>query len=223
MTDPCNAPGCTKSRSHLSSYCPAHRNRAQRYGHPLQKSVSARDVAPFECRAVSRIADDDGVRDAMTANWRRLVADVGGVASSGIVRGALGDPSGDRRATTTERDAARLFALTATATDDRTVADLVLGLTMMRAMSPATFESDRAFRFILARRFLSLSTTNAVKDRRSGSTTYRVHPVDVVLSVAGWLVDAFGQFAEKIAERERDAVADAERHEAHMRQTLSRL
>ena len=223
MTTRCTAPGCTKNRAGLSRYCSAHRNRAQRYGHPVQASVSSRDLSPFVCRVASRIPDDGELRGMMDGRWRGLLDHVATVATSGIVRGPLGDPSGDRRASPVEREAARRFMTTAKDTNAREVADTVIGLRIMEAVRPEVFEDDRAFRFILARRFFGLSPTNAVKDRRTGSTTFRAYPVDVVLVVTGWLLGAFDEVAGKIAEREVAELGETKEREEHARETLARL
>lgn len=223
MTLYCAAPGCSKPRAHLARHCPAHRNRLQRYGHPLQSTVTARDLEPYACRIASRIPEEGEVRRMMDERWRETLSHIAAVSSCGIVRGALGDPSEDRKATTAERDAARRFLMTSTDITARDVADIVIGLSIMQAMRPETFEDDRAFRFILARRFFGLSGVNAVKDRRTGSTTFRAYPPAVMLPVAEWLLGAFGEVAGVVAAREVEALEATKDHEARMRQTLACL
>lgn len=218
----CSAPGCTNAPARGGRHCSAHRNRLQRYGHPLQRSVSTRDLAPFTCRIASRLPEGGEVRSTLEGRWSSVLAEVSTVAS-GIVRDVVRGPSGDRRATAYERDAARRFLATARDTTSNAVADAVIGLAMLRALHPEAFEDDRAFRFIVSRRYLGLSPSNACRCRVTGSTTFRAYPPDIMLPIASWLLGAFGEVAERLAGLEVETLETAKADEARLRQTLACL
>lgn len=223
MPATCAAPGCAAAPARADVYCPAHRTRLRRYGHPLQRPVTARDFAPFACRIAARLPQAGEVRSILATRWGGLLEVVEAVQSTGTFRVPFGLPITDRRATSVEREAARLFLATArTATVDA-VADLVIGLAMLRAVEPATFEDETAFRFLLARRFLGLSPENAIRDRRSGSTTWRTFPAGLTLTIAEWLWSAFGEVAETMAEREATEIAEAHAEKARLARALASL
>lgn len=223
MPHVCAAPSCAKAPARADTYCPAHRTRFKRYGHPLQDVVSARDLEPFACRIASRLPDDGGgeVRALLADRWSKLVTVVETIRTSGIHHVPFGAPSADRPATSAQREAARRFLITATSTNSREVADIVIGLAMLRAVKPEAFKDATSFRFMITRRFLGLSTANATRDRRSGSTTYRTFPPGLMLAVAEWLWSAFGEVAEKMAEVELVEMEKVKADEERLRSALA--
>lgn len=223
MSHLCDAPGCTNAAARPDRFCSAHRTRLSRYGHPLQRAVTSRDLEPFACRIASRLPEDGEVRVMMKERWSSLLASVASIRATGIFTVPFGGPSADRPATPTEREAARRFLATASSTSSREVADIVVGLAILRAVTPDAFEDHTAFRFILARRFLGLSTTNAAKNRPSGSTTYRTFPAALMLTVADWLWSVFGEVAEKMADAEVVEIARADAERERLRQALAAL
>lgn len=143
-------------------------------------------------------------------------------ATTGLLRVPFGSPSSDRPTTARQREAARRFLSTATSTTAREVGDIVIGLTILRAVHPDTFVNDTAFRFIVARRFLGLSRHNAAT-ARTGSTTYRSYPPAVVLPIAEWLLLVFGEVAERMAAAEMAEIDKAKTDEARLRDALAGL
>lgn len=223
MSHLCAAPGCTADHARADLYCPAHRTRLRRYGHPLQRAVTSRDLKPFACRIASRLPADGDVRTILADRWFKLGRMVETIAASGIFRVPFGATSGDRQATGIERDAARRFITTAAETTATEVADIVIGLAILRAVKPDTFEDDRAFRFLIARRFLGSSTSNAARHLASRSTTYKTFPSGQMLAVADWLWSAFGEAAVRIADKEKREMEEAEADHHRLRRSLEEL
>lgn len=222
MSSSCAVHGCANAPSRLGRYCAAHQTRRTRYGHPLQRSVSSRDLEPFVCRAVSRLEVAEDLASIIDARWSFTLAHVSAVAS-GIVRDTLAGPSGDRKATPQERTAARLFLATARGLPARQVAEMVAALVVMRTTAPETFEDDTAFAFVVARRFLGFSPANAMKDARSKSTTYRSFPPTTMEPIAGWLLDAFGEIGEALGRMEVEEVDHRATEAARLADTLAGL
>lgn len=220
MSHVCAAPGCAKAPARADVYCAGHRSRLKRYGHPLQQVVTTEALEPFACRIASRLPDDGEVRVVLVDRWSALLASVTSIRSTGIVRSSLGGLCADRPATSVEREGARLFLSTVATTTAKEVADIVIGLTLLRAVKPDTFIDDNAFRFIVARRFFGLSTTNAARHRLSGSTTYRTFPASIMNTVFEWLWSAFGEVAEKMVEFE---IAEAEKERTERERLLRSL
>lgn len=223
MSHLCAAPGCTADHARADRYCAAHRTRLRRYGHPLQRVVTARDLQPFACRIASRLPDDGEVRTLLTERWSKLLGVVETVATSGVYRVPFDDPASDRSATSAERDAARRLVTTATKTNAKDVADLVIGLAILRAVKPETFADDRAFRFMITRRFFGLSTSNAARHLVTKSTTYKTFPPGLMLAVAAWLWSAFGEVAVRIADMEKVEMEEATADDERLRRSLDSL
>ena len=222
MTHLCAAPGCTADHARDSRYCDAHRTRLRRYGHPLQRAVHPRNLEPFACRIASRLPDDGEVRRLLEVRWSSLLEAVKVTATTGLLRVPFGSPSSDRPATARQREAARRFLTTAASTTAREVGDIVIGLTILRAVHPETFVDETTFHFIVARRFLGLSRHNATS-ARTGSTTYRSYPAPVVLPIAEWLLLVFGEVADRMAAAEVAEIDKAKTDEARLRDALACL
>ncbi|MCE1237985.1 MAG: hypothetical protein LWW93_16675 [Hyphomicrobiales bacterium] len=163
------------------------------------------------------------MRFLLADRWSKLVEVVATIARSGVYRVPFGDPSSDRRATSVELEAARRFLTTAARTTPEKVVDLVIGLTILRTLKPETFEDDRAFRFLIARRFFGLSTSNAARHVVSKSTTYKTFHPDLMLAIAGWLWAAFGEVAVRIADMEKAEMEEAMADDERLRRSLDAL
>lgn len=223
MTHLCAAPGCTADHARADRYCVAHRTRLRRYGHPLQRVVTSRDLQPFACRIASRLPDDGEVRTLLADRWSKLLVVVSSIAASGVYRVPFGAPSNDRVASSVEREAAYRFMATAAKCDAKEAADLVIGLAILRAVKPETFEDDRAFRFLITRRFFGFSPSNAARHLASKSTTYKSFPPGLILAVAAWLWSAFGEVAERIADKEKIEMEETMTDDARLRRSLESL
>lgn len=218
----CAAPGCTADHARADRYCDAHRTRFRRHGHPLQLAVHPRNLEPFACRIASRLPEDGEVRRLLKDRWSMLTEAVTVTATTGTFRVPFGLPSSDRPATARQREAARRFLTTAASATPHQVGDLVIGLTILRAVHPETFMDETAFRFMIARRFLGLSRHNATT-ARTGSTTYRAYPAAVMLTLAEWLLLVFGEVAERMASVEVEEIDRTKDGDARLRDALARL
>lgn len=223
MSHLCAAPGCTADHARADRYCAAHRTRLRRYGHPLQRVVTARDLQPFTCRIASRLPDDGEVRGVIADRWSKLVGVVSSIAASGVYHAPFGGPTSDRVASTVEREAAYRFLATASKTNAQEAADLVIGLAILRTVNPETFADDRAFRFMITRRFFGLSSANAARHLASKSTTYKTFPPGLMLAVAAWLWSAFGEVAVRIADMEKVEMEEASADDERLRRSLDSL
>lgn len=222
----CAAEGCTKPPKTGDRFCNAHAHRLNRYGHPLQRCVSVHDLKPVALRIATRLPEDSGVRVVCAERWTDTLAEAAQVLATGIVRSPADAPAvQDRKATSYEREAARLLTASAAETTPEEVTDVVVGLTILRAVAPGTFRDARAFRFTVARRFLGLArkTNGTTPQGAKGPFSYRtVHP-EVAEALAGWLLTSFGEIAEALAKQELEEMARAGVRKARLAEAIRTL
>lgn len=193
----CSVSTCrSPAASAYTRLCPIHKVRKRRHGSPDQQRVSKKDLAPYIRRVKARIDKNpqSPVWGTLEARWgtvlahsRRIVADY----HAGCV------------SVKHERRAAVEALKVGDATRPMAVTETVLAMVMMLHMEPRRFPTDEGFRAQLVRQVRSLSglcfgqgwsqQTGRVKHY------YRDVPPRAVKVLWGWLLEAFGDAAVRVA------------------------
>jgi hypothetical protein len=204
--EPCRSVGCTALRSTntYSPWCQSCRLRLARYGHPMQTSVTAYELAPYlrTVKACWSRNGDSRVWPVLHERWHRLVNHAATVAAEREAGKATFRP---------EAMACEMLLQVARTAPAERVIEVMLAVSLMHTMQPRRFKDQRAFAFILVRRLRHLAPMARAsywsqKEQRV-MKVYREAPPKAAAILGQWLVDAFAAAGALIAESEARRVA----------------
>jgi hypothetical protein len=148
----CIVPGCTRLLSGWSRYCPTHKSRDRRHGHPQQRGITKAELAPYLRAVEARIAKnaDSPVWAKIEGNWTVMVNH----AMAELARYGAGEAfvGHERQA---YQQIVRLAPL-----PPRDVVETALAVYLLAEDQPRRFQSDEAFRYQLVRRVRMLTEAN---------------------------------------------------------------
>ncbi|MBA3596222.1 MAG: hypothetical protein H0W40_02435 [Methylibium sp.] len=217
MRRQCSVSSCRQQATGFSTHCDAHKQTLRRHGHAEQKGVTVHELRPYQERIRERRAKNPGnpTWALLERRWEALTAH----AEATMARYAAGTP-----AITHERQTAEQLLTLRDSTSKDAVIDTVLALFAMNAHRPTRFQSDKAFRFQVARRVRGLAIANAglSRDAKSGrlKRTYRDTPPRAMECLAASLESAFGVAGLRLAELD---MREATTGEAERRQLAAAL
>jgi hypothetical protein len=195
---PCRQPGCPNETGRTySPLCSSHRRAFERHGHPDQRPVFLRELAP-SIKVLKRRMVDNADNEAwriLEARWRAIV----GRAAAVVADAEAGRPHfrSELRASTEVLAVARVAPPAA-------VIARCLAVGMLNASNLYRFKSQRAFEVCMAKLFLRLGPGNSMRywnhKLRKMSTVSRDWPAQVVALIGQSLVAAFaGPAAQLVA------------------------
>ena len=185
----CRVPGCDRSAaSRYSSYCPAHRKRDKRHGHPLQEAITVRALKPYRKR-IERVLEGDNPN----GKHRKRLEDACR-ALTWWAKDYLRKPVRIRH----YRQAAQAILAVFEENEPEAVGTVIGGMVLMWREEPRRFRSDEGFFFQMARRFRGLSDQHigVTFDRKLGKTrkTHRDYPPRATRALSEMLIEAFKTF-----------------------------
>ena len=147
---PCRISSCEGISRSYSPYCPRHRKRKARHGHPLQEAVTATELKPYR-RAVRQWLQRRASLSAtelLERLWGGLLQD----AKVYIETAEAGHPY--------IRHYLEAYQVILKVADDNPAKDIIevlLAMGYYYNLHPKRFHSDEAFGFQVARRFRALT------------------------------------------------------------------
>lgn len=152
----CKVAGCNRPAIHSRSpYCPAHKARSRRHGHPNQRAITKADLAPYQ-RQVKEWIDSrenaDTLRLRLQERWSAVVSK----AEETERLWNAGSPMNSY-----ERDAYLELLKVARDVDAQAIAEAMVGMGLMQELSPRSFMDDASYRTQLSRRYRGLTDLNA--------------------------------------------------------------
>lgn len=185
----CRIPACCNRTSRWGVYCNAHKSRSRRHGHPLQETVTARELAPFVEAITAR-----RVRNPSSEAWRILGARWSALMElcRRHVDGYLAGVPGQRHQVQAAKE---LLTLSQNVQANEAI-DIVMAMYLLRNARPHAFKSDAAFVHQIVRRVRGLAEVNAGTwfDHSTGRVrrVYRDLSPRTTVEIGSMLTKAFG-------------------------------
>lgn len=200
MKRPCIISGCSGTTSAYGRYCPTHKTRLRRHGHPLQQGVTKGDLKPY-LAVIDEIMErnrDNPTWDIAAQRWDALVHHC-----RSIVAAYLNGTPMVKFEVQAAREVIRLYEHVEPLEVIRTVCAVYL----MAEHRPRTFLSDQAFIHQLVRRCRGLTEANAGTwyDHASGKVkrVYRDLPPRTVLVLGQMIAEILGPVGLAVARSDR--------------------
>lgn len=220
MKRPCQISGCSGTTSAYGRYCPTHKTRLRRHGHPLQQGVTKGDLKHY-LALVDEVIErnrDNSTWDIASQRWEALVHHCRAIETAYLNGKAM---------VKFEVQAAREVIRLAEHVEPLEVLRMVCAMYLMAEHRPRTFLCDQAFIHQLVRRCRGLTEVNAGTwyDHASGKAkrVYRDLPPRTVFILGQMIAETLGPVGLTVARSERRKRDQEAQQKEHLKTALEEL
>lgn len=220
MKRSCITTGCLGTTSTYGRYCPTHKTRLRRHGHPLQQGVTKADLKPY-LAVVDEIMEhnrDNATWDIAVQRWNALVHHCQSIVATYLKGKAM---------VRSKVQAAQEVIRLAEHVEPLEIIRTVCAIYLMAEYRPRTFLSDQAFIHQLVRRCRGLTEANAGTwyDHTTGKTkrVYRDLPPRTVLTLGQMIAEILGPVGLAVARADHQKRDHQTQQKEHLKAALEDL